>query len=715
MRRIVMYAILAAAVFPGAAFAARAPAAPAPAAPAPAAGADVHAGKAPSADPPAGVDPADPLLAVGCLDVTKAPYLADPTGTKDATAALQRAINDARDHGLVCFLPEGTYLISDTLSCEQQVSQLDRVRHADGGTQHYWPLSHRIVLIGSTAGKRPVLKLAPGARGFDDPSRPKMAVYIWAQTWEDAPGKEEPSWGKEQPNISFNHIFKGIDIDIRGNAGAIGIRHSGSQGSTLQDATILADGAYAGMSNCCGQGGGTYHIDVAGGEYGIVIEPSSRFPILTACTFQGQTKAAIRYAMGGSQVPTLLVGCRLEPAADAVVDFTTQRSYAGINMVDCVLAVKPGGVVCRTRKSENVYLEDVHVRGAGAVCTGGAAIPAPGEWTCIEQYSSHTDQGVNLIDGVEGTGEVVRMKPAAGEPDFDAIRRRHYRRGPSFEDADAVNIKSFGAKGDGTTDDTAAFRKAVAGHEKIFVPKGHYRLSGMLELGPRTHLFGLARAYSSIGGGSSGGGRGARAAESDAFTLATADDADAAPGLSFLSVAGRVAWRSGRGTWMLASGRLEVSGHAGGRLYGVMSMGRPLVLEGLRQPTSFYALNVERVVTNPQSEIRSCEHVRMYYFKVEAGTLNRPDAGDGNTPCRISDSHDVRIYCMYGNVRKLEDRPMLEIANSDDVVVSQLKAFQPSTFPHLVETHGGATSVIPSSKTCALVIRGPAGQAGQAP
>ena len=45
---------------------------------------------------------ADPeLLKLGFLDVTKAPYSADPTGRKDATAALQQALKDARDSRLI--------------------------------------------------------------------------------------------------------------------------------------------------------------------------------------------------------------------------------------------------------------------------------------------------------------------------------------------------------------------------------------------------------------------------------------------------------------------------------------------------------------------------------------------------------------------------------------------------------------------------------------
>ena len=75
-----------------------------------------------AAEVPAGADPRDPLLNLGCLDVTKTPYLADPTGTADSTEAIQRAVNEARDHRLVCFFPEGTYLISDTISCSSLLS-----------------------------------------------------------------------------------------------------------------------------------------------------------------------------------------------------------------------------------------------------------------------------------------------------------------------------------------------------------------------------------------------------------------------------------------------------------------------------------------------------------------------------------------------------------------------------------------------------------------
>src|SRR5262245_65087346 len=50
----------------------------------------------------------------GILDVTKAPYSADPTGNIDSTAAIQKAMKDARDARLVTYLPAGTYRVPKT-------------------------------------------------------------------------------------------------------------------------------------------------------------------------------------------------------------------------------------------------------------------------------------------------------------------------------------------------------------------------------------------------------------------------------------------------------------------------------------------------------------------------------------------------------------------------------------------------------------------------
>jgi hypothetical protein len=54
-----------------------------------------------------------------------------------------------------------------------------------------------------------------------------------------------------------------------------------------------------------------------------------------------------------------------------------------------------------------------------------------------------------------------------------------------------VNIRSLGATGDGSTDDTAALQKAIAAHKTIYFPAGQYRVTDTIVLKPDTVLIGL--------------------------------------------------------------------------------------------------------------------------------------------------------------------------------------------------------------------------------
>ncbi len=219
-----------------------------------------------------------------------------------------------------------------------------------------------------------------------------------------------------------------------------------------------------------------------------------------------------------------------------------------------------------------------------------------------------------------------------------------------------------------------------------------------------TQLFGVAGAITSIGDHTVVG-RSNRVSNADSFTIITADDSSAQPLIAFLSIRGQIDWNSGQGTCMLAPAKMTVSRNGGGRIYGAMARGGPMAFKATVKPLSFYALNVERVSSDPQSIFDGCKHIRIYFFKVEAGTVNRAEHPDANTPSRIVGCSDVRVYCMYGVVRHLKNRPMIEVIDSDDVRISQLQTFSRGDFPHLIEMHGENKYEIPSSKTCALFVR----------
>lgn len=68
-------------------------------------------------------------------------------------------------------------------------------------------------------------------------------------------------------------------------------------------------------------------------------------------------------------------------------------------------------------------------------------------------------------------------------PDFSYAGYRHGEK-PLPELPYAVNVRDFGAKGDGETDDSAAFLKAIAAVESgaIEIPAGRYRITQILEI-----------------------------------------------------------------------------------------------------------------------------------------------------------------------------------------------------------------------------------------
>lgn len=151
------------------------------------------------------VYPAD----AGIVDVTQAPYNAKGDGVTDDTAAIQKALDTNVDRGAIIYLPNGIYLISDTLRW--------------GGDESR---QRNTVLQGqSRAGT--ILRLHDNCPGFASPRNPKGVIYTG-----------------HAPAQRFGNEIHNLTVDTgRGNMGACGIQFiANNQGGVYDVAIESGDG-----------------------------------------------------------------------------------------------------------------------------------------------------------------------------------------------------------------------------------------------------------------------------------------------------------------------------------------------------------------------------------------------------------------------------------------------------------------------------------------
>ena len=107
------------------------------------------------------------------------------------------------------------------------------------------------------------------------------------------------------------------------------------------------------------------------------------------------------------------------------------------------------------------------------------------EWTSDDPVLSSGEVGV--VSDRSGLGKVGDGSSAWSEL-------------PYFGSAGWVNVKNFGATGDGVTDDTVAFQTALAVLDgpggQLYIPSGHYVINEQLDVPANTRVSGSARSTS---------------------------------------------------------------------------------------------------------------------------------------------------------------------------------------------------------------------------
>uniref|UniRef100_Q024F0 SMP-30/Gluconolaconase/LRE domain protein n=1 Tax=Solibacter usitatus (strain Ellin6076) TaxID=234267 RepID=Q024F0_SOLUE len=384
------------------------------------------------------------------LEDSKAVYLTPGDGAADASDTIQQAIDKvqaAAGEGIV-FVPEGRYRLTKTV---------------------YIPAAIRLIGYGAT---RPVFVLGPNTPGYQDPANEKYMIFFSGR------GRGEAGAG------TFYSGMSNIDLEVlAGNAGAVGVRGKYAQHCILAHMDFRIGSGLAGVHET---GNVMEDVSFHGGQYGIWTgTPSPGWQLtLVDARFEGQREAAIREKAAGltlvrphfRSVPTAI---SIDAGSHEEL-WVKDARFEDISGPAVIVSLEENP---RTQINiENAVCRRVPV--FASLRDSGRQFTAPGEVYAVPVFSHglrFADIGAAPITSSVFEIEKLTAMPAPVKSDL-----------PDLPSRDSwVNIRSLGAKGDGSSDDTEVFRKAVAAHRAIYLPQGKYVISDTIALRPDTVLIGL--------------------------------------------------------------------------------------------------------------------------------------------------------------------------------------------------------------------------------
>jgi hypothetical protein len=394
-------------------------------------------------------------------------------GIADDSAAIQAAIDQAanKGEGGLVFLPSGRYRITRSILI---------------------PLAVRVYGVGKT---RPVFVLGANTPGFQK-GVANMVIFTGGDQY--TVGKvpmpvqgEVPFSGKvrDANSATFYSALSNVDFEIGdGNPAATAVRMHTAQHSNLSHIDFHTGSGLAGVYQV---GNIAYDLRFFGGRYGILAEktsPAWQFTLLDA-QFDGQRDAAIREHEAGltlvnTEIRNTPVGIEIDRGYG---DWLWGRDVRFDNVAKSALVVSNEDNVYTQVGFENASARKVptfvRFRDSGKTLAGANA----GGAYKVDAFN----YGLTLQDmGTPGRFAThyktspLSASSAAATAAAPALR-------PLPPTAQWANVRGFGARGDGKTDDTAALQKAIDSNRVVYLPLGFYLVNDTIRMKPDTVLVGL--------------------------------------------------------------------------------------------------------------------------------------------------------------------------------------------------------------------------------
>jgi hypothetical protein len=410
----------------------------------------------------------------GVLDVTRTPYNAVPDDGLDDTAAIQAALFAAPNGRRIVYLPNGTYHVSNSLLWPSDPS--------NAGNSH-----KRTVLQGqSRAGV--ILRLADSASGFGSASTPKPLINI------------ERSGGTLA--AQFRNGVRNLTLHTgSNNPGAIGLHFvAHNQGQVERVKIVSGDGrGHIGLDLGAGLNGpllvrdlevhgfttGVRTSDVANS---ITLEKIRLFNQGAAgLANSGQVVSIHDIAIVGSAQP-IINGNPENPAQQlnggfyygGVLTLQKGRFFGGFNGLRSAINGQGFSTLQDVRSFGRYRVYERRVQdGILPAVTGDAYKTAQSLPFYVQTGLAATTHGGSARLGVIAPEPTPRVAWAPL--------------------SDWANVRSHGAVGDGTTDDTAAIQAAIdAGKSHVYFPAGYnYRVNGVVTVrGAVSRLIGCDALFS---------------------------------------------------------------------------------------------------------------------------------------------------------------------------------------------------------------------------